>query len=174
MVLSLVCEFLEVGKIVSTKGLKGEIVVECWCDSPEFLGRFKELYLKKGKEKFNVLKFRKHKRNAVILLDKIDNIDKAEKLRGLVLYINRKDIKLEKGRYFIQDLIGLEVIDIETNRNYGKITDVLKTGANDVYQVTGSNGKDYLIPVIKDVVKKVDILNNKVLIKPLRGIFDEI
>lgn len=167
-------EYLEIGKVVSTKGLKGEVVVECWCDTPEFLGRFKEIYFKKEKEKLEVLKFRVHKRNAVILFNKINDIDKAEALRGTILYINRKDIKLEEGRYFIQDLIGLDVIDIETNQNYGKITDVLKTGANDVYQVTDLNEKNYLVPVIKDVVINVDIKNNKVFIKPLRGIFDEV
>lgn len=170
----MVQDYLEIGKIVSTKGLKGEVVVECWCDSPEFLGKFKELYTKKGKEKFKVLKFRTHKRNAVILLEGIDDIDKAQAVRGYILYINRKDIKLEKGRYFIQDLIGLEVFDVDKDKKYGKITDVLKTGANDVYQVTDEDGKNYLIPVIKDVVKEIDIPNNKVLIKPLRGIFDEI
>lgn len=171
---NLLKNYLKIGKIVSTKGLKGELVVECWCDSPEFLGNFKNLYIKNGKEKLQVIKFRTHKRNAVILVENIDNIDKAEELRGHVLYINRKDAKLEDGRYFIQDLIDLDVIDIDSNKNYGKITDVIKTGANDVYQVTNSDGKEYLVPVIKDVVIKIDIPNNTVYIKPLRGIFDEI
>lgn len=167
-------EYLEAGKVVSTKGLKGELVIECWCDSAEFLKSFKELYIKEGKEKLKVIKFRTHKRNAVILFDKIDNIDKAETLRGSIIYINRKDINLEKGRYFIQDLIGLDVIDVKTNKNYGKITDVLKTGANDVYQITDLKQRNYLLPVIKEVVINIDIKNNKVLVKPLRGIFDEV
>ncbi len=69
--------------------------------------------------------------------------------------------------------MGLDVIDIDTSKSYGKITDVLKTGANDVYQVTDEKKKDYLIPVIDDVVKEIDINGGKVLIKPLKGIFDD-
>ena len=81
---------------------------------------------------------------------------------------------MQRPFYYLIHLHLLDVIDIKTNQNYGKITDVLKTGANDVYQVTDLNEKNYLVPVIKDVVINVDIKNNKVFIKPLRGIFDEV
>ncbi len=164
-------QYLEIGKVVSTHGLRGELRVDPWCDSPQFLCQFKTLYLKKGETKLSVSS-RPHKTIAIVKAKGIDTIEEAEKLRGKVLYINRSDAKLAPGEYFIQDLMGLDVIDINTNKNYGRITDVLKTGANDVYQVTDKDKKDYLIPVIDDVVKEIDINGGKVLIKPLKGIFD--
>lgn len=163
---------MEIGKVVSTHGLRGELRVDPWCDSPQFLCQFKTLYLKKGETKLSVSS-RPHKTIAIVKAKGIDTIEEAEKLRGRVLYINRSDARLAPGEYFIQDLMGLDVIDIDTSKSYGKITDVLKTGANDVYQVTDEKKKDYLIPVIDDVVKEIDINGGKVLIKPLKGIFDD-
>lgn len=165
-------QYLEIGKIVSTHGLRGELRVDPWCDSPQFLCQFKTLYLKKGETKLSVSS-RPHKTIAIVKAKGIDTIEEAEKLRGRILYINRSDARLAPGEYFIQDLMGLDVIDIDTSKSYGKITDVLKTGANDVYQVTDEKKKDYLIPVIDDVVKEIDISGGKVLIKPLKGIFDD-
>lgn len=165
-------QYLEIGKVVSTHGLRGELRVDPWCDSPQFLCQFKTLYLKKGETKLSVGS-RPHKTIAIVKAKGIDTIEEAEKLRGRVLYINRSDARLAPGEYFIQDLMGLDVIDIDTSKSYGKITDVLKTGANDVYQVTDEKKKDYLIPVIDDVVKEIDINGGKVLIKPLKGIFDD-
>lgn len=165
-------QYLEIGKVVSTHGLRGELKVDPWCDSPQFLCQFKTLYLKKGETKLSVSS-RPHKTIAIVKAKGIDTIEEAEKLRGRVLYINRSDARLAPGEYFIQDLMGLDVIDIDTSKSYGKITDVLKTGANDVYQVTDEKKKDYLIPVIDDVVKEIDINGGKVLIKPLKGIFDD-
>lgn len=165
-------QYLEIGKVVSTHGLRGELRVDPWCDSPQFLCQFKTLYLKKGETKLSVSS-RPHKTIAIVKAKGIDTIEEAEKLRGKVLYINRSDARLAPGEYFIQDLMGLDVIDIDTSKSYGKITDVLKTGANDVYQVTDEDKKDYLIPVIDDVVKEIDINGGKVLIKPLKGIFDD-
>lgn len=165
-------QYLEIGKVVSTHGLRGELRVDPWCDSPQFLCQFKTLYLKKGETKLSVSS-RPHKTIAIVKARGIDTIEEAEKLRGRVLYINRSDARLAPGEYFIQDLMGLDVIDIDTSKSYGKITDVLKTGANDVYQVTDEKKKDYLIPVIDDVVKEIDINGGKVLIKPLKGIFDD-
>lgn len=165
-------QYLEIGKVVSTHGLRGELRVNPWCDSPQFLCQFKTLYLKKGETKLSVSS-RPHKTIAIVKAKGIDTIEEAEKLRGRVLYINRSDARLAPGEYFIQDLMGLDVIDIDTSKSYGKITDVLKTGANDVYQVTDEKKKDYLIPVIDDVVKEIDINGGKVLIKPLKGIFDD-
>ena len=165
-------QYLEIGKVVSTHGLRGELRVDPWCDSPQFLCQFKTLYLKKGETKLSVSS-RPHKTIAIVKAKGIDTIEEAEKLRGRVLYINRSDARLAPGEYFIQDLMGLDVIDIDTSKSYGKITDVLKTGANDGYQVTDEKKKDYLIPVIDDVVKEIDINGGKVLIKPLKGIFDD-
>ena len=94
-------------------------------------------------------------------------------MRRTVLYIDREDIKLGDEVFFVQDIIGCEVVDIDTGQSYGKVTDVLKTGANDVYQITDENGKDYLIPVIDDVVIRTDIDSGVIEIRQMKGLFDD-
>lgn len=163
-------QYLEAGKIVGTHGLRGEVRIDPWCDSAEFLCKFKKLYYADGTE-ISVVSARPHKNIAIVLFRDITSIEEAEVLRGKIVYINRKDVRLPKNTYFIQDIIGLKVYDADTNREYGEVTDVMKTGANDVYQIT-KDGKDYLIPVIPDVVIKTDIENEILLIRPLEGIFD--
>lgn len=99
----------------------------------------------------------------------IETIEQAEELRNLYIEAKREDIKLEKGAYFIVDLIGLEVFTKE-GELLGKIKDVLQPGANDVYVVENENKKEILLPVIPDVVKQVDIKGKKVIVKLLEGL----
>lgn len=166
-------QFLESGKIVGTHGIKGEVRIEPWCDSPEFLCAFKKLYLDDGGKTFIEVKSRPHKRITLAKIKGIDSIEQAERMRGKVVYIDRADIILADGVNFIQDLIGLDVIDSDSGRRYGKITDVLRTGANDVYEITGDDGKKYLAPVIDDVIISKNIDEGFVLIRPMKGIFDD-
>ena len=165
-------QYLATGKIVGTHGIKGEMRVECWCDSPQFFCQLKKVYLHNGNRMLEV-KSRVHKHIAIMKAKGIDSIEDAEKLRNQVLYMNRNDVILEEGTYFIQDIIGLCVYDADSNQLYGKVTDVMQTGANDVYQITNDDGKDYLIPVIDEVVMSVQPENGKILICPLKGIFDD-
>lgn len=164
-------QFLEIGKIVGTHGLKGEVRIEPWCDSTEFLCKFKRLYYADGTE-MKVVSARVHKNTAIVLFEGITKIEQADLLRGKIVYINRDDAHLPKGTNFIQDIIGLKVVDFENGAEYGEITDIIKTGANDVYQVT-KDGKDYLVPVIPDVVREKDIDGGVIRITPLKGIFDD-
>ena len=107
-------------------------------------------------------------------LNGVTTVEQADKLRGTVLYINRNDVTLPEGRYFISDLLGLRVCDADNAEIcYGNITDVLKTGANDIYQVTDDAQKCYLIPVIDDVVIETDLTAGIVRIRPMKGIFDD-
>ena len=165
-------QYLEIGKIVGTHGVRGELRVECWCDSPQFFSSFKKLYFNEGADKIDVTS-RPHKNIALMKIKGVDTVEQADLLRGRVLYVDRKDIKLPKGTNFIQDIIGLEVTDVDTDVVYGKVTEVIKTGANDVYEVKGADGKAYYIPVIKDVVIETNPKKGKVLIKPMKGIFDD-
>ena len=164
-------QFLEIGKIVGTHGLKGEVKVDAWCDSPNFLCRFKRLYKKDGTE-IKVISSKVHKNMGIILFDGVTSVEQADTMRGTVLYMNRDDARLPKGANFVQDLIGLKVIDFENETEYGVITDVIKTGANDVYQVE-KNGKEYFVPVIPDVVKEKNIDEGFVRIFAMKGIFED-
>ena len=164
-------KYLEIGKVTGARGLKGELRVEPWCDSPDILAGLKKIYI--NDRALNILSARVQKSMVIMTLEGINDIDEAEKLRNTIINIDRNDLKLEKGQYFIQDLIGLKVIDVDNDNLYGKITDVLKTGANDVYQVTGENNKNYLVPVIQNVVLEVNITESYVKIRPIKGIFED-
>lgn len=167
-------KYLDTGKIIATQGLKGEVRVDPWCNEPEFLCKFKKVYLdENGENKLNVISKRRQKNIVIMKFENINDIDSAKKLCGKTIYIDRSDIKLENGEYFIQDILGIDVFDDETNVNYGKITDVFKTGANDVYEITNPENKKYLIPVIDGVVIETDIEKRIIKIKPLKGIFDD-
>ena len=165
--------FLEIGKIVSTHGIKGELKVQPWCDSPEFIINTKTFYLNKGNEEIKLTSKKIHKNMVIIKVDGIDTPEDAVKLRNKILYIDRNSVKLEAGTYFISDLIGLKVIDADTEKLYGIIDDVSKTGANDVYHIKSSDDKLYYIPAIKQVIVKTDIENGKLFIRPLKGLFDD-
>ncbi len=165
-------QFLEIGQIVSTHGLKGDVRVDPWCDGPEFVCEFDTLYLKDGST-VEVERARVQKNVAVLKLKGVDSVEQADLMRRTVLYINRDDVELDDDVFFIQDILGCEVRDADSDTVYGKVTDVIKTGANDVYQVTDEGGKNYLVPVIDDVVIATDINEGVITIRPLKGIFDD-
>ena len=104
-------------------------------------------------------------------IEGIDTPEQAQTLRGRVLYMDRNDVELEEGTYFVQDLIGLEVSDADSGEVYGTLTNVTATGANDVYQIKNGD-EEYLIPAIPDVVVRTDIEGGKMLIRPIEGLFD--
>lgn len=166
-------EYLEIGEIVGTHSVHGEIRVNPWCDSPAFIKKFKTLYFdEKGLKAVKVKSAREHGNVALLKLEGIETVEDAQKLRGKILWMKRSDAKLPKGSCFIAELLGCQVLDADDETvDYGVITDVSETGANDVWQIT-KDGVDYLIPVIPDVVVETDVAENKVLIRPLKGIFD--
>ena len=162
-------QYLEIGKIVNVHGLRGDMKVVPWCDDPEFLCEFDTLYLGKAQKPVTVTAARLQKGNVLLHLEGVDTVEEAEKLRNQVLYMDRDEVELEEGVYFIQDLIGLEVLDVDTGKSYGKLTDVMQTGANDVYEVKDADGKTVLIPAIPDVVQETDLDGGVMRIRPLEG-----
>lgn len=163
--------FLEIGKITSVHGIRGEVKVQPWCDEAEFLAEFDVLHYKSG-DPIDIEYARVHKNMVIMKIAGCDTAEQAQKLRGRVLYMDRDEVELPEGCYFIQDLIGMTVIDDDTGAVYGKLTDVSQTGANDVYTVTSDDGREYLIPAIPDVIMKNDLENDIMYIKPLEGLLD--
>ena len=166
-------QFLETGKITGTHGLKGEVRVQPWADSPEFLSEFDELYFDKGAEKIEITASRVHKHMLIMKIKGVDSVEDAEKLRNKVLYMNRDDVALEDGAYFIQDLLGLAVVDDDSGETLGQLDNVSETGANDVYHVKTPGGRVVLIPVIPDVVRDIDLEKGEIRIFKMKGLFDE-
>lgn len=165
--------FLDSGKIVGTHGIKGEVRIEHWCDSPEFLCGFKRLYLDEQGNTSIKVKSRPHKNIVLCKIDGIDSIEQADLMRGKIVYIDRESVTLDEGVNFVQDLLGLEVKDADSGTVYGKITDVLRTGANDVYEITDDGGRKYFVPVIDEVITETNVDDGYVLIRPMKGIFDD-
>ena len=110
-------KFLEIGKIVTTHGVMGEVKVYPWCDTPDFLTGFSTLYFHKGKDPVAVQQARVHKNMVLLKLQGTDTLEAAQALRNQILYADRADMPLEEGEYFIQDLIGLTVVDADTGKN---------------------------------------------------------
>lgn len=164
-------KLLEAGKIVSVFGLKGEVKVQPWCDSPEFLCEFDTLYYKSGTP-VQIEHARPQKNIVVMKIQGIDTVEEAQKIRNRVLYIDRDDVELDEGCYFVKDLIGLKVVDADNGRVYGTLTEVSETGANDVYHIKGEDGKMYYIPAIPSVVAETDIEGGVMKITPLDGLFE--
>lgn len=165
-------EFIETGKIVNIHGLQGEVKIMPWSDSPDFLCEFDFFYCGKDKKSLEVESSRVHKNMVLVKFRGIDTPEKANALRNSIVYINRNDVELEDGTYFIQDLIGLSVKDADTGKEYGTVRDIFQTGANDVYEISDGE-KKYLVPAIPDVIVLTDIEAGEIIIRPLEGLFDE-
>ena len=164
-------EFLEAGKIVNTHGIRGEVKIMPYTDSPELLAEFDRLFLGKAHTEVIIERSRVFKNTVIAKIEGIDTPEEAEKLRNKLLYMHRDDLELDEDTYFIQDLIGMEVRDADSGQVYGKIADVMQTGANDVYVVKGDD-REYLVPAIGDVVVSTDIDADIMTIRPLEGLFD--
>lgn len=163
---------LEVGQIVNTYGIKGFVKVVPLVDNNNQFKSFKTLYMqdKKGITSELNIEEVKFSKNLVLLKFKgIETIEQAEELRNYYLQAKRSDIKLEKGAYFIVDLIGLDVYT-EKGELLGKLKEVLQPGANDVYVVENETKKQILLPVIPDVVKNIDIEGKKIIVKLMAGL----
>lgn len=158
-------KFLEAGEIVNTHGIKGEVKIVPWCDSPEFLCQFKTVYIDNNAVKVDVA--RPHKNNVIAKLAGIDDIDAAMALKNKVVFIDRSKVKLPAGRHFIADLIGLDVCDADTDFVYGKITDVLTLPSNEVYVVKGD--KEYMIPAVDEFIVESNIDEGRVRVHLIEG-----
>lgn len=166
-------QYIETGCITGTHGIRGELRVQPWCDTPEDLTLHKTLYLSPdGQESMKVTGARVHKQMVIVKAKGIDTVEAAEGLRGKTVYLSRKSLKLKEGQYLIADLIGCKVYHSATGESLGTVTDVSRTGANDVWHIMKEE-KEYLIPAIPTVVDRVDVDKEEVFLTPLKGIFED-
>lgn len=145
-------EFLECGEIVNTHGIKGEVKISPWCDSPAFMSKIGR-YFVNGKE-FKVLSTRIQGEMLYARLEGVDDINAAMTLKGKKLLIKRSDAPLEEGSYFLSDALGAEVID-EKLGPIGTLADFLELPGGRVFIVRGE--KEHLIPDVPEFIKKVDV-----------------
>ena len=164
--------FLEAGQIVGTHGVRGEVRVQPWCDTPQQFSGFKHLYWDESGKQPAKGKARPHKTMALVKLEGVDTVEAAQALRGRMLYVDRRDIRLPKGHHLVQDLIGLTIVDADTGETYGTLTDVSQTGANAVYHMQTDKG-EILIPAIPDVVISIDTKQDILRLRPMKGLLDD-
>lgn len=159
-------KFLEAGQIVNTHGIKGEVKIVPWCDTPEFLCGFDVLYI--GEKPVEVEAIRVHKGNVLAKLAGIDDIDAAAALKNKTVSIDRSDVELPEGRHFIADLIGLEVRDADTGAVLGAIEDVLTLPANEVYVVKGGR-TEYMIPAVDEFLAETNVDGGYIRVHMIEG-----
>lgn len=165
-------EYIEIGQIVNTNGLKGVVKVNPFTDDISKFEELKYVYiqLKRELKKVKIEQVRYNKNQVLLKLEGIDSIEEAEKYRNFYLKTEKESQEdLGEDTYYIVDLIGIDVYS-DKNEYLGKIEDVFPTGSNDVYVVKDNLGKQILIPAIADVVKEVDLKNKKMIINLIPGL----
>ena len=157
--------FIEAGRIVNTHGVRGEVKIEVWLDSPQFFKRFRRLYTADGTE-WGVVSARAHKGFVIAKLAGVEDVNAAMALKNKTLSIRREDARLPKGSFFLQDILGARVVD-EEGRELGVLADVLETPASNIYVVRGET--EHLIPAVPEFIKKTDAENGVVTVHLIEG-----
>lgn len=166
-------EFLEIGQIVNTFGIKGMVKVKPFTDDIKRFDRLKKVYVETGKTKkeYEIEEVKYHKDMVLIKFKGIENPNEAELLRNSYLKVARKDEpELEEGTYYIADLIGLDVYSDDGNL-LGKVDDIFNNGGkSDIYSVKEKTGKQILLPAISDVVKEINLKDGKIVVHLIKGL----
>lgn len=183
---------LQVGQIVNTHGLRGEVKIVTWTNSPDVFETLSHVYtdvksekktdtgrnvkeekktFEKEKKTLVVTSIKYQKGNLIVKFKGIDTIDEAQKYKNKVLYVNREQLGEPEEGYYICDLIGCNVFT-DGGQDLGKVCDVFKTGSNSVYAVRTPEGKQILLPEIDEVVLSVDIENDKIIVHIIDGLLD--
>ena len=165
-------EYFEIGQIVNTSGLKGILKIKPFTDDIKKFSNLKTIYIKtkSGLTEFKIEQVRYVKNMVMLKLAGIDTVEEAEKYRNLYIKILRdQEEELEEGSYYVVDILGCKV-NTDANQELGKIVDVFQTGSNDVYVVKDEQGKQILLPAIKQVIKNVDVKNNIIIVHLLEGL----
>ena len=169
-------QFLQVGVISSTHGIRGEVKVFPTTDDPARFKKLKNIFLDTGRERIGLeiqaVKF--FKQFVIVKFKGIDNINDIERYKGKSLLVPRKDaVKLAENEYFIADLIGMDVYKDEEETRFGVLRDVMETGANEVYIIDSDRHGEVLVPAIRQCILKVDVENRKMRIHLLDGLISE-
>lgn len=168
-------DILQVGVITQTHGIRGEVKVFPTTDDPNRFKKLKEVILDTGKEKITLeiegVKF--FKQFVILKFKGFDNINDVEKYKTKSLYVTRANaVRLKKDEYFIADLIDMNVY-LEDDTEFGVLKNVVETGANDVYEILMKNGKEVLVPAIKECILSVRVEERKMVIHLLDGLLDD-
>ena len=157
-------QYIEAGRIVNTHGVAGEVKIQVWLDSPQFLKSFKRCFIDKREVK--LLSARVHKGFLIAKLENVEDVNAAMALKGRTVFIDRADARLPKGAFFLQDIIGAAVVD-ESGNEIGKLADVMETPASNVYVVKGET--EHLIPAVPEFILSTDAENGIITVHLIEG-----
>ena len=157
-------KFLEAGQIVNTHGVRGEVKIQPWADSAEFLRGFKKLYI--NGTAYRLRGSFVHKGCLIAALDGVEDVNAAMALKGKTVCIDRADVKLPKGKYFLSDILGARVLS-EDGTELGVLADVIENPTQNVYVVRG--GAEHLIPAVPEFIRGVDTENGIVTVHLIEG-----
>ena len=156
--------YIEAGRIVNTHGVAGEVKIEVWLDSPEFLKKCRRIFLD-GQE-FPILSGKVHKGFLLAKLAGVEDVNAAMRLKGREIQIHRDDARLPKGAFFLQDILGAKVVD-ETGREVGILKEVLETPASRIYVVKGE--QEHLIPAVPEFILATDAEQGEIRVHLIEG-----
>lgn len=165
-------DYLQVGVISSTHGLNGEVKVFPTTDDVNRFKQLKEVILDTGKEEMilEIERVKFFKQFAILKFKGLDHINDIEKYKGKSLLVTRENaVKLKENEYFIADMLGMGVFTVD-GKQLGILSDVLETGANDVYVVETEDKKELLLPAIKECILMVDIQNRRMDVHLMEGL----
>ena len=162
-------QYLEVGKVTNVHGLMGEVKVQPWADSPEFLCQFKTLYVDEAHWPIQVERARVHKNMVILKFEGVTDVPGALAMRNAILSIDRADAPLPEGSFFLADLYGLEVRDADTGAVLGKIEDVLTLPASNVYVVRGGE-RELMIPAVPQFIAETNVEQGFLLVHLMEGL----
>lgn len=166
-------EYLECGIVRSPHGVRGILNVECWCDSPRVLAKQKRVYIleRDGSYKeVRVISASPAPDRVLMGLEGIDSREAAQGYKNTVLYLHRDDIPVPKGAMLIADMIGLPVVDFDTGRVYGEISDVRDGVRYKLYTVKTDSG-EVILPGVDEFIKEITE-ERGLLVRPIPGFFD--
>ena len=158
--------YIEAGRITNTHGVRGEVKIEVWLDSPEDLAEYKRIFAD-GKE-LRLRSVRPQNRFVIAALEGVEDVNTAMLYKGKTVFIAREDAHLPAGGYFLQDLLDAKVVR-EDGSEVGRLTDILERPASNVYVVTDAEGRDILIPAVPAFVLNADADAGVVTVRLLEG-----
>lgn len=163
-------EYLCLGKIVNTHGIKGEVrILSNFKYKEKVLKKYFKIYIGKEKNKETIMSYRPHKQFCMITIQGYTNINEVLKYKGKPVYIKREDLKLEDGEYLDEDLIGLDVI--MNDKVVGKVIRIEKDRYQDKI-VVNKDEKEYLVPNVYGIIKNINLEQHCIILEDIKGLLD--
>lgn len=157
-------KLLECGKIVNTHGIRGEVKIIPWADSPEFICDLSTIYI--DENPVNLLSARVHKGNVIALLEGVNDVNAAMLLKEKVVCMSRDDVELPEGSFYLADIIGLKVID-EAGMELGVLTDILSPSIQQIYVIKGE--REIMIPVVPQFILETNVAGGYIKVRLIEG-----